>query len=706
MTHSVTDSPSEILRRARELQAKVRAERTGAVTEQPVQPPPLPVFNPILIPDIDSPSERSEEDRELDRILSDVDIVTAYTRWCGKMQPKVSPGRTESIMISCPKPEHADKNPSAWLNSEKQTWYCGGCQEGGDSYDIAAMRHGFPVPGYKAGSMFHKLRRTMAEDLGYTFNSKAGGGNEIIPPVMLAPPQVEVPVPPNPPVVAVTPPQPSQVVPSLPPTPPALHLVPQPPVAPHVMPPMVETPVPAPQFTQPVIEIPNNIYSIDAVADAFDPELDSDESVLGLDWRSILHGYEDTFLYKWTEAASHDYGAEEYHLFNGLQILGLAAGRDVMTVADNRVIIPNLSICLLGRTASGKSTSQGYMRRALHEIMPENDMGMVHEGVRLVGEVASGEALIGIFEKTVVVSSTMPPAYVPVKGLVEFDELSTILGKSSMMGSTLKGRMMQFIDGQDIVSNYSQTNKLKKAVDPFAAFTTGSQPKALRKLLDSQDVSSGYLNRWLFVSGPKKEQFDFIGGVLIDFSKALDKLAIVNVWCKKPTPNSPSRMLPWDEDAFKAYNTWIKPINDRIDRSDDDLLVRVKAHYFKLMLCFAVNRHAMSISLAEVAFIQNIHEYVMANYKLVGAEIGMTVDQEIVDRVYNYIKRKEQMIGTEWVGPSRAEMYAALKTKNIKDKQINDAVDTLVKGNRIEEFKVNTGKRGRPSKRTRTADHD
>jgi hypothetical protein len=194
--------------------------------------------------------------------------------------------------------------------------------------------------------------------------------------------------------------------------------------------------------------------------------------------------------------------------------------------------------------------------------------------------------------------------------------------------------------------------------------------------------------------------------VRINFSKALDKLAIVNVWCKKPTPNSAPREIPWDQDAVRAYNIWIKPIDDRIDKSDDDLLARVKAHYFKLMLCFAVNRHATSISLAEVAFIQNIHEYVMANYKLVGAQVGMTGDQEIVDRVYNYIKRKEVIHGTEWVGPSRSEMYAALKTKNIKDKQINDAVDTLIKGNRIEEFKVNTGKRGRPTKRTRTADHD
>src|SRR5690242_12548861 len=130
-------------------------------------------FDPELIP----PNEfqRSEEDRAMDRIIENIDIVDAYRRWCGKMNPVVRSGQTEGIKISCPIPGHVDNNPSAWINTDSQLWYCGGCDEGGDVHDLAAFHFGFPVPGYKEGAAFHDLRRKMAEDFGFTFTRYPGG---------------------------------------------------------------------------------------------------------------------------------------------------------------------------------------------------------------------------------------------------------------------------------------------------------------------------------------------------------------------------------------------------------------------------------------------------------------------------------------------------------------------------------------------------
>lgn len=92
-------------------------------------------------------------------------IINAYQRWCGKSAVDAS-GRTESIMVSCPKPEHPDTNPSAWLNSEKDLWFCGGCQEGGDIIDLGAYRYGYAVPDYKVDARFPQLLATMLEDIG------------------------------------------------------------------------------------------------------------------------------------------------------------------------------------------------------------------------------------------------------------------------------------------------------------------------------------------------------------------------------------------------------------------------------------------------------------------------------------------------------------------------------------------------------------
>jgi hypothetical protein len=693
----VTDQPLSLLERARQLQAAANAKR--AAEQEAVAPasPPTPQFDPALIPDTDSDSShtRTDEDIELDRILDGIGILEAYAKWCGKMKPKVSSGRTESIMVSCPKPSHKDANPSAWLNTEKNTWFCGGCQEGGDGYDIAAYHHGFPVPGYKEGAMFHKLRRAMGEDLGYSFNEKVGGGYDLVPPVV-----VSTPVPP-PPVLQPAP-RPSAVQPVAPDspgvqpvedgaTPPALHLVP-PPTQLGFVP--LATGIP-PEPDEPLAEV----ISIDPEVDAYDPELDSDANIPSFPWREALKDYQDTFLYQWCDATSHDYSPEEYHLFSGLLLLGLAAGRDVLMGGD-RPVMANLPICYLGKTGSGKSTAQNYIAKAIGYAMPENDIGVMVEGARYVGEVASGEALIGEFEGTL--KGVAAPR--PIKGYVEFSELSTILAKSSIQGSTLKTKIMDFIDGRHIITNSSQTHGRKAARDAFATFSTSSQPRALRKLLDSQDQASGYLNRWLYVSGPTKQRDDYFGGVAINLQQALNTLSGIAIASQRKNPTDAPVILEVTPEGRQAFKEFFAPVDLMIKRSDDDMIARLEIHYKKLMLCHAINRRATEVSELDVAFIEKLHPYILANLRLVGAQIGKSQQQEFIDRVLNYIKRKEAEFGNG-LGPNRSMLYDAMKTKNIGTKQVNEAINELIKAGFIEEVKVQTGKAGRPPVRLRSVQH-
>lgn len=150
---------------------KVRRKKIEAGLVAP--PVPRLVFDEDLIPDLEPNTYvRTAEDESIDTLLDGVDIIEAYLKWCGKMEPKDT-GKRESVMISCPKPDHADKNPSAWLNLDKGTWYCGACCEGGDKFDIAAEHFGFNVPGYKRDGSFPELRRRMAEDLGYVVTKTA-----------------------------------------------------------------------------------------------------------------------------------------------------------------------------------------------------------------------------------------------------------------------------------------------------------------------------------------------------------------------------------------------------------------------------------------------------------------------------------------------------------------------------------------------------
>jgi putative DNA primase/helicase len=97
----------------------------------------------------------------VDQFLDGIDILDAYRRWCGKMEPEVG-GKHEGIMISCPNPAHLDTHPSAWVNVDSQVYFCGVCQAGGDKFDIAGYHFALDPR-----TQFPQLKRAMANDCGF-----------------------------------------------------------------------------------------------------------------------------------------------------------------------------------------------------------------------------------------------------------------------------------------------------------------------------------------------------------------------------------------------------------------------------------------------------------------------------------------------------------------------------------------------------------
>lgn len=119
-------------------------------------------------------TERSELDIAVDEAIGNLDVLKAYRLWIRKMDPKVYDGQTESIHISCPIPGHQDDDPSAWINTVKGDgglWMCGGCQVGGDKYDLAAIGLGFNFQTYKTDGTFRDLKLQMARSLGVDVDS-------------------------------------------------------------------------------------------------------------------------------------------------------------------------------------------------------------------------------------------------------------------------------------------------------------------------------------------------------------------------------------------------------------------------------------------------------------------------------------------------------------------------------------------------------
>lgn len=605
-------------------QQRLAERKAREATEQKAQTPEA--FDADLIPE--SAYERSEQDLDMDQVIEKIDVIGAYNRWCGKMTPVVKGGQREGIKISCPIPGHIDSDPSAWINLDNQTWFCGGCQLGGDKYDIAAYWLGFPVPGYKDGAEFHKLRERMAEDFGYTINREIGGS------VSITPPSTE------------------------PAAPPPVENRPEPPTA-------------------DIIELVDN----------------DDEHIAmpSLDWRPICP--KDTFLDLYMRATVIDDVPEEYHFFHALAALGLSIGRDV-TLFDAVPVYGNLYLCTLGRSGAGKSKARKHLDRLLTASLPYDRRNLPSRGVRRVNAPGSAENLIHQFMEPVEDPTTAGKIafFASVRGLIDFNELSALMGRTNRLGSVMKPTLMQFYDMDEIVQTSSMTHGSKEAHEPFATAITTSQPRALRDLIGASDDASGFLNRWLFIPGKEKVKFA-VGGVQIDMTPCVKPLQDIQGWAA----TFGNEQIEWSDEAVK---TWTKFFHEVLERdrkhSDNDLLVRIDLSLKKLMLLFAVNRKEKTLTEQSVLDSIWCYPYLKSSYGIPEAQIGNTVNNEISEAVIYQVRSITSKTGK---GATLREIERNLARRKYDKKRLLEVIDTLVKLDLIEVAATDPGQRGRPTKR-------
>lgn len=586
-----------------------------------------------LVPDIE-PYERSEDDDEIDAMLRRIGIAEAYNRWAGKGE--VNPGkRTESIKVRCPNPAHADNNPSAWLNTDKEVWVCAGCGfEGGDKFDIAAWGLGFDVPGYKSGKKFPELRRAIAVDLGYTV--RKSGTTETIEKVDPEPePQPDtMPVEPSPEPERGDDGEPTATVTALYPEP-----KPEPPFATEI------------------------------------------------DWHSLLP--EGTFLRDWMEATSKDDLPEEYHFWNGLTALGLSVGSDVV-LDDYQPVHANLFSVLIGNTGNGKSRSIGHLTRILREVLHYDAGDESNRGVNIIKGIGSGEALIDAFSE--VHDDGTGPFAVPVRGLMHFDELASLVGKSSHTGSILKPVLMEFYDRADVIAVKTRTWGTVEARDSFGSCISTTQPNSLRKLINRSDADSGFLNRWVFVWG-KAKPLNPYGGVSIDLDKPAASLRSVRTW--SATHRGMGMELEGDALAFWSdfFRQQIEPL--ATEKDADPVLARLDLTFKKLILLFSLNRRESTPSLDSVKDALSLWDYLKVTYRLVGVSISTTEQSDLEDKVIEVIENRKQHHS---FGPTKRQVFDMVKRMASRD-ELTRAIKTLEELEIIEEVTMRKGTRG-PGRKT------
>lgn len=740
--------------------------------------------------------ERSPLDEIVDDALAQLDVLTAYRRWIGKMEPRVYDGQTESIMISCPIPGHEDSNPSAWINSVKGdggVWHCGGCQRGGDKYDLAAVGLGYNMFQYKTDGTFRQLKLDMARQMGVDVDSHLMGPatraylaqkdqhektEQASPSAEVrekpVEPESSIPKPAAPvdPLIAMhmgaaeeykkvthkyydkpkeednppaAPGLPIQMpgMPSARPTattPPAREAAPTitpgdgspsgvaskeapppqvsglgavfgaavaPPPASLVEPePETTAPQPPPGFTplkkapalglgllpqpggqmfvrepRPTID-PSDPGLVKAVLEDHGVKTEVAADNEGGEYTfSPLNFQElvppDTFIHSYCSILASSPSPNEWNFWNAVLGVSSAVGKRIGMEDTNKPVFSNVYVCLMGETTAGKSIAKSHILGLIRKVLPFLDGDPTSTGPRYVSGAASGEILLSKLKNEIrdpAKKSTVLEV-LRVAGFAEYDELATVMAKSSAVSSNFVPILQGLFDGYVDVESTSFTTGDKVAPDPFLSMITSTQPSMLQKLIGREHVDNGFLNRFVFAPATKKSvpKEQLLGGESISAEPSGPYLRGINEWAVE----NEGRFVRLDPSARELGRDWLYDVvmANKEKEGGNKLIQRTDLIVKKLMLLFTLNMRSSVVTTEAVEAAMKVYPYLMDSYRILDRELTTTESAELREKILLQAGRLTVKNGKP---PTKRELHDALGRSRVDDHILIRAIKNLV----------------------------
>lgn len=582
-----------------------------------------PGWDPDLIPDL-GPDTVTDWPDLTGFIKAKVPIRTVYTTFVPKANGigrPVSGGK--ETFIRCPSPSHVDKRPSAWMQEGEGLWYCAACAVGGDVFDLAAHATGHNVPGYKSNAgEFGDVVKEVAERLGVTEEqARAAGYTRESKPIEEADVSPEWPEDFSPDEMAYA----SKLVESWAAAgvPNAKELAVHDVVARRTVAErdaeVKELAGPEPEPVDegssremdielarmsPVSTDEVSINYEDAVAKGLLVEVGCDPDFPHIPWQGIFP--EGSPLHEIFKAACVTDIPDEFIVWAVYTALGSLVGRRVELLNGYAPVDPSFWTVLMGGTGSRKSTVAVEMDKILAHVAPVSGA----DGVKIVGTPASGERYMemirrdevsGIGTTVEVEECTNSASFMFVD---EFSTLGTLLGRA---GNTLSSHLLQtYSCGRDRVIRPTEAmGRVSFPVTgPMVSILATTQPNRVVTMLNRYDVASGFMNRFVFISGkPRRICVPMMGFgpdwklVQEQFQRIENRLRCANEFV--PLGDKAFVDKPWqltaDSGGLKRLREWMMEQNSLMTGKEDDeftadLLARRDLVMVKLILLMALNR--------------------------------------------------------------------------------------------------------------------
>ena len=429
-----------------------------------------------------------------------------------------------------------------------------------------------------------------------------------------------------------------------------------------------------------------------------------------LDWKTALnpHG----FVARYIEHCSKLDSPPEFHLYNAFLALGMTAGKKIH-IAEARPVYANVFICDMGPSGAGKSGAASVLKGVLRQAFPYNpDTGM---GVMLPATPASGETLVDTFRPAF---TPMTPPGTPrnqrpvtifhenITGMIEYGELSALMARTARQGNTLDATLMDLYDCDDNRPPSTQSRTFGNVVarGAFGSLITTSQPRRIAKLINKDQVDSGFINRFLFVFG-KLGKRKAAPEALPPVTSVVLHLQEIGNWCQK-MKNLKGGEVQWDAAAFAVYEEFFHKQLDKLEMSSaihGRVNVMMKKHL--LWLCLDEQSDMITLDIVNRA-VTHFWPYMDACIRIVKGQMPEEIqlktigqkENELLNGVYRF-KQKN----SKW--PTAAELRKhTLRGAHWSGQDIAKLLKSLVDLGELEVIAPQPGGRGKPMPRYMLAD--
>ena len=308
---------------------------------------------------------------------------------------------------------------------------------------------------------------------------------------------------------------------------------------------------------------------------------------------------------------------DQFHLGSAFVLTSALTNRRVRVFYNNEVMLTNLFVALIGRT--GTTFKDTAMKRALEQLptyMPVNHIERIN--YQFIRDVSSQQGLIkNLSDKT--------------NAILKMSEMTTMLRNAKRKSTeTILDAMITSWDG-GVLENNAKLEPL--AADSYQLnVIAATQPGRLANQMTSEEIESGFANRWIYVFGQGKTPRaitedidpDEAGRLLVELRRA------VNSYME-------GTVLRLDSSGRALFTEWFdaeqKAIRDDGDEDRADMRARHANLIMKLGAIYAISAGAPAITDEHIQPAIDFIGWMWGEIKAVMRSWGASLDIQLEERI-------------------------------------------------------------------------